>query len=138
MLQRIPIACFLSAPVFAVGTGCCLLLILKPPALVPECLKPTGHKGPMRAGTSSKCLVPCSLSFSTTGSQEGQGTGFTHSLNTESSYSELSAPQKKIPKHLQGKYMANSRKLLLKYYVQIGSKIKNFPPLSPSPQKIRM
>lgn len=92
--------CFLSDLVFAVGTGCCLLLILKPPDMVTQCMNPTAHKGPMGATTSATCLVPLSLSFSTTGSQEGQGMVFSHSLKTESSYSELGAPQNKAASSL--------------------------------------
>lgn len=45
MLQQILIVCFLSDPVLAVGTGCCLLLILTLPDLVTECMNPTAHKG---------------------------------------------------------------------------------------------
>lgn len=99
MSRRIPIACFLSDPVFAVGTGCCLLLIPKPPDLVTQCMNPMAHNSPMRAGTSATCLIPLSLSFSTVGSQ-GQGMVFTHNLKTESSYSELGAPQSKAASSL--------------------------------------
>lgn len=98
MLRRIPTACLLLDPVFAVRTGCCPLLILKPPDMVTQCMNPTAHKRPMRPSTLTTCLVPLSLSFSTT--EEGQEMIFTHSLNTESSYSELGAPQYKAASSL--------------------------------------
>jgi len=100
--------------------------------------EPYCSQGSLRLGTSATSLLPLSLHLAPTGNQRGQGMVLTHSLNTDSRYSELGAPRNKVawslpPSHPQvtlwrQKYMPNNRRVWSKDYIQIRSKLKTFCP----------